>query len=537
MKILVSDPLSEAGLNPLREAESVEVDIQTELTPEQLLDVIGDYEALIVRSSTQVTREVVESGQHLRVIARAGVGVDNIDVEAATQAGIIVVNAPTGNTVAAAEHTIAMLMAMARNIPQADAHVREGEWKRSRFTGIEVCDKVLGSVGLGRVAQEVARRAQGLGMKVLAHDPYVTDEYAAQRGISLVSLEEVLAQADFLTVHIPMTEQNRHYIGHEQIARMKRSARILNVARGGVLDEEALLEAIAEGRLAGAALDVFEIEPLSDESPLRLHPQIILTPHLGASTVEAQNQVAEDVAIQVLDILNDKPARYAVNAPMMPPQDRDVLLPYIDLAERLGRFISQLGAEGVSHFEVTAHGALADCDLAYVKAAAFKGLLADVVQERINLVNAALIAERRGMSLSERKQKQHDLRYETMLTIRATARAHVSDHSQPGERRWTVRGAILHDHPHVVGIDDIWVDFPAKGHLLVSFHEDRPGIIGRVGTILGQWDVNISFMHVGRYSPRSSAMMILGTDEEVSSDLINEISTFDNIHWLTTVTL
>lgn len=516
MKILVSDPLSEAGLNPLRAAEFTEVDVQTDLTPEQLLDVIANYEALIVRSGTQVTNDVVAAGQHLRVIARAGVGVDNIDVEAATRAGIIVVNAPTGNTVAAAEHTIAMLMAMARNIPQADAHIREGEWKRGHFTGIEVCNKILGSVGLGRVAQEVARRAQGLGMEVFAHDPYVTDEYAAQRGISLMSLDDVLAQADFLTIHIPMSEQNRHYIGRDQLAKMKRSARILNIARGGVLDEEALLEAINEGRLAGAALDVFETEPLPDESPLRMHPQIILTPHLGASTVEAQEQVAADVAIQVLDVLNDKSALYAVNAPMMPPQDRDVLLPYIDLGERLGHFMNQLGAEGVNHFEVTAHGALADCDLAYVKAAAIKGLLADAVQDRINLVNASLIAEQRGMRLSERKQKQHNLPYETMLTVRATARTHVSDHSQPGERRWTVRGAILHGQPHVVGIDDIWVDFQAKGHLLVSFHEDRLGIIERRGTVLGHSDVNISFMHVGRYSPRSSAMMILGTDEEVS---------------------
>jgi len=532
-KVLISDPLAETGLMPLREADHVQIEEQTELSLEELIQVIPEYHALLVRSGTQVTAEVIQAGKNLRVIGRAGVGVDNIDVDAATTAGVIVVNAPTGNTVAAAEHTIAMLMAMARNIPQADAHVRTGEWQRSRFTGVEVRDKVLGAVGLGRVAQEVVRRAQGLGMRVVAHDPYVSSEYAAQRNVTLTSLDNVLEQADFLTLHVPLTEQTRHMIRREHLQRMKPTARVLNVARGGVIHEQDLAEAIQAGEIAGAALDVFDSEPLPADSPLYSSPHIIVTPHLGASTIEAQEKVAEDVALQVLDVLNDLPARYAVNAPIIPPQDLNVLIPYIDLAERLGSFLRQLGAQSVSDFEVTAHGMLADFDLAYIQAAAIKGLLADVVQVRINLVNAVLLAEQRGIALIERKKHDHDARYETMLTLRATS----SDGDTGAQQHWMVRGTMLQGEPYIVAIDDLWVDFPATGNLLVSHHRDRPGIIGRVGTRLGQSDVNISFMHVGRHAPRTSAIMVLGTDEIVSDELLNELATYESIDWLRVVTL
>ena len=320
-RILVSDSLSEVGLAALRAAPGVDVDVQTGVAPDILLKIIPQYDALLVRSATQVTADVIRAGVRLRVVARAGVGVDNIDVDAATQAGVIVVNAPTGNVVAAAEHTIAMLMAMARNIPQADAHVRNGQWKRDRFMGVEVRGKVLGTVGLGRVAQEVVRRAQGLGLTVIAYDPYVTAEYASHRNVELVDLDSLVERADFLTLHVPLTPQTRHLIGRERLARMQPTARIINVARGGIIDEQALYDAIEAGQLAGAALDVFEQEPLPADSPLRNNPKIVLSPHLGGSTVEAQEKVAEDVALQVLDVLNDRPARYAVNAPIIPPKD------------------------------------------------------------------------------------------------------------------------------------------------------------------------------------------------------------------------
>ena len=526
-KVLVSDSMSDIGLAALRAAPNVEVDLQTGLSAERLLEIIPAYDALLVRSATRVTAEVLRAGTRLRVVGRAGVGVDNIDVEAATQAGVIVVNAPTGNVVAAAEHTIAMLMALARNIPQADAHVRAGLWKRDKFMGVEVRGKLLGTVGLGRVAQEVVRRAQGLGMSVIAYDPYVTAEYATQRSVELVDLDTLVARADFLTLHVPLTPQTRHLISRERLALMQPTARLINVARGGILDEQALVEAVQTGKLAGAALDVYEHEPLDADSPLRGCPNIILSPHLGGSTVEAQEKVAEDVALQVLDVLNDRPARYAVNAPIIPPKDLEFLVPYIDLAERMGRFMKQLGAQGMGDVELTAEGDLAEYDLTFIRAAVIKGMLADVVSVRINLVNAGLMAEKRGMNLIERKKHQREFAYESLLTLRSTS----------GAQRWTVRGAILQGEPHIVAINDLWVDFPATGHVLLAMHNDRPGMIGAVGTVLGNADVNISFMHVGRRAPRSEAIMALGTDEPTTPQLQATISAMPHIQWLKAITL
>ena len=526
-RVLVAENISDSGLAPLRAAPNIQVDVRTGLSPAQLIEAIPDYDALIVRSSTKVTGEVLRAGKRLRVVARAGVGVDNVDLPAATQAGVIVVNAPTGNVVAAAEHTIALLMALARLVPQADAHVRAGEWKRTRFMGVEVRDKVLGTLGLGRVAQEVALRAQGLGMQVIAYDPYVNAEYAAQRDVRLVDLEEIFAQADFITVHVPLTAQTRGLLGAEQFRKMKPGVRILNVARGGVIDEAALVEALEAGIVAGAALDVFEEEPLPAASTLRGSGKVILTPHLGGSTVEAQEQVAEDVALQVVDVLNDRPARYAVNAPIIPPRDLELLVPFIELAERMGRFMTQLDGQGVSDVEITAHGTLAGFDLDYVKAAFIKGLLSGVTEERVNLVNANLMAERRGMRLIERKKHEHDLPYENVLTLRCTL----------GKQRWSVRGAVLQGEAHIVAINELWVDFPAAGNLLLTSHQDRPGIIGRVGTLLGQNDINISFMHVGRRGPRTDAIMALGTDELVPPALLEQIARWPDIIWLRAITL
>jgi D-3-phosphoglycerate dehydrogenase len=526
-KVLVSDALPESGLAPLRQANDLQLDIKTDLSPQQLIGLIPNYDALIVRSSTQVTADVIRAGKHLRVVARAGVGVDNIDTDAATQAGVIVVNAPTGNTMAAAEHTIALLMALARLIPQADAHVRKGEWKRNKFVGVEVRDKVLGSVGLGRVAQEVVQRAQGLGMRVLGYDPYVTADYAAQRGVMLADLDTLLAQSDFVTIHVPLTPQTRNLISRERLLQMKPGARLLNVARGGLVDEQALVELVESGHLAGAAIDVFEQEPLPADSPLRRSDRIILTPHLGASTVEAQDKVAEDVALQVLDVLNDRPARYAVNAPIIPPRDLEYLIPFIDLAERMGRFVKQIGAQGMGDVEVVVHGALANFDLAYLNAAIIKGLLSDVAEVRVNLVNAQLVAERRGLNLVEVHKHQPDTPYENTLTLNVSS----------GDQRWSVRGTVVQGEPHIVSINGLWVDIIAAGHLLLTGHTDRPGIIGRVGTALGEADINISFMHVGRRAPRTQAIMVLGTDEPAPAHLLNQMQGWDDIVWLRAITL
>jgi D-3-phosphoglycerate dehydrogenase len=526
-KVLVSDAISDSGLAPLQGDPHIDVDVLTGLSQDKLIEIIPAYDALLVRSATKVTAPILQAGKRLRVVARAGVGVDNIDLEAATQAGVIVVNAPTGNVVAAAEHTVAMLMAVARNIPQADAHLRAGLWKRDKFMGVEIRDKVLGTVGLGRVAQEVVRRCQGLGMQIMAHDPYVTNDYATSMGVTLVDLETLLAQADFVTLHTPLTAQTKNLINAERLARMKPEARIINVARGGVIDEHALVAAINAGQLAGAALDVFENEPLEADSPLRGCTKIVLTPHLGGSTQEAQEKVAEDVALQVLDVLHDKPARYAVNAPIIPPKDLEFLVPYIELAEQMGRMIAQLGAQGMGDVEIAAHGSLAGFNLSYVRAALIKGMLADVTSVRINLVNAALVAERRGMNLRETRRHHSDSPYENMLSLSATS----------GSQRWTVHGSVVRGVPHIVGIDDFWVDFPATGHILLAMHQDSPGMIGRVGTLLGSHDINISFMHVGRRAPRGAAIMALGTDESTPEAIQERITSMERIFWLKAITL
>lgn len=526
-RVLVSDEMSESGLAALRGSDAIEVDLRTNLSREELVAVIPDYHALLVRSATKVTAEVLAAAAKLIVVGRAGVGVDNIDLDAATNAGVIVVNAPTGNVVAAGEHTIAMLMSLARMIPQADAHVRQQLWKKSLFTGVEVRGKTLGIVGMGRIAQEVAERAKGLGMQILAFDPYVTEEYAAQRGVTLASLDDLLSRSDFVTVHVPLNDATRHMIGPDQLARMKPGSRLLNVARGGIIDEDALVAAVKSGHLAGAAIDVFEQEPLPADSPLRTLPQIILTPHLGGSTVEAQEKVAADVAQQVLDVLEGRPARYAVNAPILPPKALNILIPYIELAERLGSFLRQLNGQGINRLEVTAHGPIAEYDLTYLVAGAIKGALTGIVEDRVNLINAQILAERRGMEIVERKMLHHQHRYESLITLRTTASGEIN----------SVRGAVLRGEATIVSMNDLWVEFPAQGHLFLTSHRDRPGVIGRVGTLLGQSDVNISFMHVGRRSPRGEAIMVLGTDEEIPHPVAQTLGSGDDIEWVKAVSL
>ncbi len=528
-RILVADPLAEEGVRRLR--EHGQVDVRTGLSEEALAATIGEYDALIVRSGTRVTRRVLEAARRLKVIARAGVGVDNIDVDAATELGILVVNAPTGNIIAAAEHTLALLMALARRVPQAHMSMRAGEWDRKRFVGVEVRDKTLGLIGLGRVASEVARRAKGLEMHVLAYDPYVSDTYAAKLGVTLVDLDDLLAQADFISLHLPLTPETRGFLNRERLARVKPGAYLINTARGAVVDEAALLEALDTGRLAGAALDVFAEEPLPPDHPLRRHPKVILTPHIGGSTVEAQERVALDAAEQVIAVLQGKPAPYAVNAPIVPPQELEALVPWIDLAERMGRFMRQVCGERLTRVELTVHGDLIRYDLSYLRAAVLKGLLEGVVDVRVNLVNAARVAERRGLEFIERRREQGE-RFHTMLTLRV----YRPNNEQPREV-WMVRGALVYGEPMIVALNDFWVEFPARGYLLLTRHHDRPGIIGRIGTLLGNRDINIAFMHVGRKTPRGEAIMVLGVDEPIPPDVLDEIVKVPFTYWVRVVHL
>ena len=527
-RVLVSDPLSEEGLR-LLEAHA-QVDVRTGLSPEELARIIPPYDALIVRSGTRVTREVLAAAENLKVIARAGVGVDNIDIDAATEYGVMVVNAPTGNIVAAAEHTIALLMALARRLPQAYVAMREGRWDRKAYMGVEVREKTLGLIGLGRVASEVARRARGLEMHVIAHDPYVSTEYAQKLGVALVPLEELLSRADVVSLHLPLTAETRHFMNAARFARMKPGSYLINTSRGGVVDEEALLRALDEGRLAGAALDVFSVEPLPEDHPLRRHPKVILTPHIGGSTVEAQARVARDAAEQVIAVLQGRPAPYAINAPIVPPQTLAFLTPWIDLAERLGRFMRQMGGRQLTRVELTLHGDLVNYDISYLRAAVLKGLLEGVVDERVNLVNALQVARRRGIEFVERRRERGQ-RFDTMLTLRGI-------HARQGEEDvWMVRGAIVYGEPMIVAINDLWVEFPAKGHLLLTRHHDQPGIIGKIGTLLGSRDINIAFMHVGRRAPRGEAIMVLGVDDPIPDDVLEEMRTAPLTYWVRKVVL
>ncbi len=527
-RVLVSDPLSEEGLR-LLEAHA-QVDVRTGLSPDELARIIPPYDALIVRSGTRVTREVLAAAENLKVIARAGVGVDNIDIDAATEYGVMVVNAPTGNIVAAAEHTIALLMALARRLPQAYVAMREGRWDRKAYMGMEVREKTLGLIGLGRVASEVARRARGLEMHVIAHDPYVSTEYAQKLGVALVPLEELLSRADVVSLHLPLTAETRHFMNAARFARMKPGSYLINTSRGGVIDEEALLRALDEGRLAGAALDVFSVEPLPEDHPLRRHPKVILTPHIGGSTVEAQARVARDAAEQVIAVLQGRPAPYAINAPIVPPQTLAFLTPWIDLAERLGRFMRQMGGRQLTRVELTLHGDLVNYDISYLRAAVLKGLLEGVVDERVNLVNALQVARRRGIEFVERRRERGQ-RFDTMLTLRGI-------HARQGEEDvWMVRGAIVYGEPMIVAINDLWVEFPAKGHLLLTRHHDQPGIIGKIGTLLGSRDINIAFMHVGRRAPRGEAIMVLGVDDPIPDDVLEEMRTAPLTYWVRKVVL
>ena len=526
-KVLAADKVSAQGLEPLRADSDFEVHDCPTISSRQLLQAIPAYDALIVRSRTEVTAEVIQAGKRLQIVARAGTGVDNIDLDAATECGVLVVNAPTGNSVAAAEHTIAMLMAMTRHVPQADADVQQGNWARTRWIGHEVREKVFGTIGLGRVALEVVKIVRELGMRVMATDPFIAAEYADQRGVQLVDMDTLLRESDFISIHVPLTKANTHLLGAAEFAKVKATARVLNVARGGLVDENALVQAIADGRLAGAALDVFEEEPLPAGSPLRGNPNIVLTPHLGASTHEAQDRVARDVCLQIQDVLRGGQARYAVNAPIMPPRDLEVLVPYIDLATRLGRFLTQVERQGAKQIEITAHGPIAEMDMSYILAGAVQGALAGVLEERVNVVNAQRLAAQRGMNLVERKQTQHRHRYENMLTMTALTE----------EKRWTVRGALLHGEPNIVAIDNLWVEFAAQGYILLTSHIDRPGMIGQVGTLLGEADVNISFMHVGRRAPRQQAIMVIGTDERLSVAVCESLRNLAEFTWVRTVEL
>jgi D-3-phosphoglycerate dehydrogenase len=516
-KVLVSDPIAQDGIDVL--APHAQVDVRLGLPAEELVAAIGEYDALIVRSETKVTAEVIEAGKKLQVIGRAGVGVDNIDLQAATRRGIIVVNAPLGNTISAAEHTIGLMLALARHIPAASASLREGRWERKRFLGVEVRGKTMGVVGLGQVGSEVARRARGLEMHVLGYDPFVSGERAQVLGVEMVSFEDLLKQADFITLHTTLTPDTRHLIGERQLKLVKPSARIINTARGQLIDEQALCQAIEEGRVAGAAVDVFSQEPPPADSLLLKNDRVLVTPHLGASTAEAQERVAIDVAEQVISVLKGQPALYAVNAPLIPAETMSVIAPYLEVASKTASLGTQLCEGQLERIDIEYLGEIANFDVIPLKAAVIRGLLSPISEENVTIVNANLVAEHRGLHITERKGPYEGI-YANLLNIRLTTTVGTT----------TVAGTMAHDGPHVVVLNDFSVDIPPDDvYLLICENEDRPGTIGAIGSYLGQHDVNISFMRLGRKEVRGHALMVLGLDDPVTAAQLEEIQRLPHI--------
>ncbi len=516
-RILVCDPIAEDGVLALQRS-GAEVDVRTGLSADELRAAVDGYDALIVRSETKITKDIINATTRLQVIGRAGVGVDNIDVAAATEKGVVVVNAPTGNITSAAEHAIALMFSLSRHIPAANASLRAGRWERSRFLGLELRGKTLGIVGLGQVGSEVARRARGLEMHVIAHDPFVPEERARVLGVEIVSMEELLSQSDFVTIHTTLTEGTKKLVGEEELKKMKPTSRIINTARGGIVDEAALGKALEQGWIAGAALDVFEKEPVTSH-PLFESDRIIVTPHLGASTAEAQERVAVDVAEQILAVLNGQPARYAVNAPLISPETYTALAPFIPVAQKVGSLAGQLHEGQMGNVEVHYSGDIAQHDLTPLKAAVIGGLLSPVIVEHVNVVNVDIIAQRRGMEITEIRGPSHEI-YANLITVRLLSRG--------GETR--VSGTVAHDGPHIVSIDGFWVDVPpSEGYLLLCENKDRPGMVGSVGTLMGEFGVNISFMNVGRHEKRGVALMVLALDDALTPEQIARVKEIPGI--------
>jgi D-3-phosphoglycerate dehydrogenase len=524
-KVLVSDPIDQVGIDIL--SDVAQVDVKTGLPQEELIKIIPDYDALMIRSGTKVTKEIIEAGTQLKIIGRAGVGVDNVDVPAATRQGIVVVNSPEGNTIAAAEHALAMMLAISRYIPDANQSVKSGKWDRKSFTGSEVYKKTLGVVGLGKIGSHVATVARSLGMKILAYDPFISKERADQLGCTLVDLDLLFRESDYITLHVPKTKETAHLINAESIAKMKPTARIVNCSRGGIIDEDALVEALQAGTIAGAALDVFESEPLGESKLRELGSKVILTPHLGASTAEAQVNVAIDVAEQIRDVLLGLPARSAVNIPGLNPNVMEKLRPYLQLAETLGNLIGQLAGGRIESLNVNLQGDLASNEGQPLVVAAIKGLLSPALRERVNYVNASIEAKERGIHVIETRDASAG---DYSGSLHLVAKGSKGEHS--------VTGALLaNGEIRITNIDDFPINVPPNSHMLFTLHRDMPGIIGKIGSLLGSFNVNIASMQVGRKIVRGDAVMALSIDDPLPEGLLTEIIRVPGIRDAYTVTL
>jgi D-3-phosphoglycerate dehydrogenase len=523
-KVLVSDPIDQVGIDIL--SQVAQVDVKTGLPADELIKIIPEYDALMLRSGTQVTKPIIEAGTQLKIIGRAGVGVDNIDVPAATRQGIVVVNSPEGNTIAAAEHAVALMLALSRHVPDANQSVKGCKWDRKSYVGSEVYKKTLGVVGLGKIGSHVATVARSLGMKLLAYDPFISQDRAEQLGCTLVDLDLLFAESDYITLHIPKTPETFHLINRDTLAKMKPTVRIINCARGGIIDEADLAEALNAGIIGGAALDVYEQEPLG-ESPLLTAKNVILTPHLGASTAEAQVNVAIDVAEQIRDVLLGLPARSAVNIPGLTPDVMEKMRPYLRLAETLGNLVGQLAGGRIEKLTVSLQGELATKDSQPIVVAAIKGLLAQALRERVNYVNAAIEAKERGIRIIETRDASV-CDYSGSLCL--SAQGSLGEHS--------VTGVLLGDGEiRITDIDEFPLNVPPNNYMLFTLHRDMPGIIGKIGSLLGSFNVNIASMQVGRKIVRGDAVMALSLDDPLPDGLLQEITQVQGIRDAYTVKL
>jgi D-3-phosphoglycerate dehydrogenase len=525
MKVLVSDPLAEEGVRRLE--SGAEVDVLTTLTPEELVRKIKGYDALVIRSGTKVTAEVIKASDRLKVIGRAGVGIDNVDVEAATKKGIIVLNTPGGNTISAAEHTIAMIMSLARNIPQANVSLHKGEWNRKKYTGVELYHKILGIVGLGRVGVEVAIRMKAFGMKILAYDPFVTQDKANQFGIKLAPLEQVLRESDFITVHTPLTNETRNIIDEDEFEIMKPSVHIVNVARGGIINEAALAKAVSEGKIAGAAIDVFTKEPPLG-SPLLENDKIITTPHLGASTAEAQVNVALSVADQILTIARGGMPSTAINMPSISPEALAGLEPYMKLADKMGSLAGQLAGGRFESLELVYGGTLAEKDTRAITISAIMGLMNYILGKgAVNFVNAQSILKDRGVKLQESKTETAN-GYSNALTLELRTDADLM----------SIQGTVdMNRERRIIKLNEYRTFVPSEGHMVIIIIEDKPNIIGPCCVILGENNINIGGMHVGRLTEGKPQLMVLSIDQQVTDNGLEKIKGVRGVISAKTVTL
>ena len=525
-KVLVSDLLSQRGLDVLIKSGDFKVDVALALTHEELLERIADYDALLIRSETRVTADVIDAAKRLKVIGRAGVGVDNIDVQAATQNGILVVNTPTGNTIAAAEHTVALLLAMARNIVPAGISLKNGTWERNDFIGVELYGKVFGTVGLGRIGREVTKRALAFGMELIAFDPYISANAAKKMGVRLVDRETLFRESDYISIHTHLNAETYHSIGETEFQLMKPTGRMINCARGGIIDEKALYHALKDGRIAGAALDVFEDEPATD-SPLLELDNFLALPHLGASTTEAQEHVAIEVAQQVINALRGKPVANAVNQPKIDPRMFDILGPYLQLAEKIGSFHSQIVEGQISAIKIHYSGTLFQKeDVTPITVALQKGLLSPVLTE-VNYVNAPFLIKQRGISVTETKSdSQAD--FANLMTVTVTT-----------DRGDTVLAGTTFGRKdiRIVRINQLHLNATPEGYILLIYNRDQPGMIGLIGTILGEHNINIADMTVGRSRIGEVALTLINVDSLVPRNVLKSIAAQKKIDFVKQVIL